>query len=227
MKSNVLFEESVRETVETSSFLLTQAKMPLQSIVPRAGGDEHLQPNTSIVDPTTRKKLAFIERSGNEDELPKLATAYHALLKRQQLSIPVYLFMPSTSSDYSQFRIFALSEGPAWEPIKKEDFPTFEALSALQSASEESETKVSQKDAVDKLRSRCEWLGAFLLIIFVASLLIDLSYQSLIVLGAACAVVILPYYKKVAIRGFELERLERLEDQVKEKIRTRRKNLSL
>ena len=115
------------------SFLIDKRGFPSPALGIGKYGDEHHQPTTVVVDPTTERVLCIIEQLAEDEDYLKAERADRCLefLERQALRVPAYLLMPGKSAP-DLLRVFMLDARGEWQAIKASGFPTYVELAALQ-----------------------------------------------------------------------------------------------
>jgi hypothetical protein len=148
----------IQHITAASAFMLIEGQFPPGSIIPQGGGDAHFQPDKAILDPTSRKVIAYIETpsEGTENSLSNLGSGYVGLRKRMKQSVPVLLILPSQTNHVSQVRVFLLSSEGVWDPMRSEDFPTFSALESNRRSAFPS-SKIKERSGL--FLSTAKWIG--------------------------------------------------------------------
>lgn len=117
----------------------------LSQIAFRAKGGGIFRPDLVILDTRNNEYIGLIEFKGRirgESQLIALGQIYKYFSLIGQ-TIPAYLVFPTSEED---FQILSLTEQNEFEPISKEDFPSFEALAAKRLTEE----KIKQREVEEK-----------------------------------------------------------------------------
>ena len=128
---NKAFDQSLSQSLGAFYFLYETLKYPSGSIRPHQPGDEHFEPDVTIVDPGSNEILAYLELvpSSGLIEMPQLAMDYIRYISRSKISVPAFLALPSGRNEHES-KFYVLSS-ESWEPIRREDFPNFQALKSM------------------------------------------------------------------------------------------------
>ena len=116
-------------SIAANFFLLGERGYADEAIAMNGIGDEHFLPESAVIIPETHQRLAFIQMEPNLERSEELSRNYLTFLERSNLNVPVYIFIPSQCRDRAQdFRIFVLKSSGDWDPILKQDLPSYDSL---------------------------------------------------------------------------------------------------
>jgi hypothetical protein len=172
----ILFRQFLLDKGFTNGNLLSQVAL-------RTTGEGVFRPDLVILDLDNKEYVALVEFKTTVDERIKVNTLgqfykYFSLLGTQ--AIPAFLVFPISTDD---FQILSLTKDNTFEPITKEEFPSFETLSAKRLTEEklkerEIELKTLKELELKKLKSRqISYLSLISLIIGVIASFITIFYQ--------------------------------------------------
>lgn len=172
----ILFRQFLLNKGFTNGNLLSQVAL-------RTTGEGVYRPDLVILDIDNKEYVALVEFKTTIDERIKVNVLgqfykYFSLLGTQ--AIPAFLVFPISSED---FQILSLTKDNTFEPITKDEFPSFETLSAKRLTEEklkerEVELKTLKELELKKLKSRqISYLSLISLIIGVIASFITIFYQ--------------------------------------------------
>jgi hypothetical protein len=155
----------------------------LSQVALRTTGEGVFRPDLVIIDLDNKEYVALVEFKSTIDERIKVNALgqfykYFSLLGSQ--AIPAFLVFSISTDD---FQILSLTKGNTFEPITKEEFPSFQTLSANRLTEEklkerEVEFKTLRELELKKLKSRqISYLSLISLIIGVFVSFITIFYQ--------------------------------------------------
>ncbi|HCF4373737.1 hypothetical protein [Pseudomonas aeruginosa] len=173
------------------------------------------RPSFALIDPNKNEYLAIIEVK--EARIDSGKSIYENMIDYRKAlganSIPVYII----STDYDNPSSFLLHSFDDQGNIKVIDcnlFPTFEALSAKETTDRKAELRVRREDTDDKFTRVC-WLvaaGLFVLVIadFIGKEMYGLGFltaERITLIGAALALIVIPFAQKFKGLGIEWEKV--------------------
>ncbi|PJE47058.1 MAG: hypothetical protein CUR34_05895 [Sediminibacterium sp.] len=172
----ILFRQFLLNRGFTNGNLLSQVAL-------RTTGEGVFRPDLVILDIENKEYVALVEFKTTIDERIKVNTLgqfykYFSLLGTQ--AIPAFLVFAISSED---FQILFLTKDNTFEPINKDEFPSFETLSAKRLTEEklkerEIEFKTLKELELKKIKSRqISYLSLISLIIGVIASFITIFYQ--------------------------------------------------
>lgn len=178
------------------------------------------RPDFLVVDPVRNEKLAIIEVKASTvtaDAAALVLNKYRSLAG--DLSLPAYVVTPekSPSSPHS-FCIQVLNEKGQLETIPPELFPAYKALSSARQAEQKQEVINKKEDTVNSFRTASWILAGCTAALAVADFVCSqyeielITTERLALIGAAVALVVIPYAQKFKGLGIEWERAQSKED---------------
>lgn len=155
----------------------------LSQVALRTTGEGIFRPDLVILDISNKEYIAIVEFKNSVDERIKVNTLgqfykYFSLLGTQ--AIPAFLVFPISDSD---FQILSLTKDNTFEPITKEEFPSFETLSAKRLTDEklierEIELKTLKELELKKRKSReASYISILSLLLGIVGAFISVFYQ--------------------------------------------------
>ncbi len=188
-------------------FLLEDRGFPSGAILFGVGGDEHFTPHSTLVDPATGLEIAFVEGADSPDseKARKTAKEHLQLRKRKGAAVPVYL--TSLSSD-DKTQVFALNDDAEWDPISRDEFPSFDALSAVRQKEQFAKSKSERIAVADELKGVGGAFAVFFIAVGFLSIfkIVEVKADALWLLGGAAVLAILPYYEVFEAKGISFKR---------------------
>lgn len=190
--------------------MLLEANVPAHAILRDLAVGGRYKADVAVVDPRTQKPLAFFEIRQNLDARAAESARRQLVTFAQALgnpSIPLYL----ASDDDGVMKVVRLTPEPTevnFARDARDRFPPFRQLVTSSLAAEKVDGRAERRRTVDRFKLLC-WLMALLV---VAVLVMDffgwytLNGDRLALMGAAAALVVIPYASKLKMLGVEFER---------------------
>jgi hypothetical protein len=187
-----------------------QASVVYQPMLWSNGQGRRFRPDVALVNPKTNEPLAIIEIKSNSDKTTLIRAfeqlePYLATLKNKAL--PAYVVTPSVNDDSFSFYTLGIDGLPKQLPSVA--WLNFESLVSGKFTATK-ELLVEEKDAtLDFFHLICFLLAGFVVLLTVADYFHDgalLTTERITLLGAAIALVVIPYVEKIKILGIEIER---------------------
>lgn len=182
-------------------------------------GRMRYRPDFLIVDPIKKERLALIEIKGSKDF--DYAKVYGQLLDYAKAvgddNVPLYLITPSESQMLPfDMHVFSIEGGLL--PMEFSLFPTFPALTAEESAERKASLRIEKKSTVESFQHVSWALATLLIFLVIADFIAEqysiavLTTERMALIGAAVALVVIPYAQKFKGLGFEWEKAEKRDD---------------
>ena len=187
-----------------------QASVVYQPMLWSNGQGRRFRPDVALVNPSTNEPLAIIEIKSNSDKKTLIRAfeqlkPYLATLKNK--AIPAYVATPSLDDDGFSFYVLGIDGLP--EQLPSATWLNFESLVSGKFTTKK-ELLVEEKDAtLDIFHLICFGLAALVVLLAVADYFEAgalLTTERITLLGAAIALVVIPYVEKIKILGIEIER---------------------
>ena len=197
---------------------LLQKGFPRDSIVPEPilGGRE--RPDFAVIDRKRDEVLAIFEIKNRVIGQP-LDPAFVQLRRYTSafrgLGVTTLLVVPAAGPTFNEpFQFYRAREDGAIEEIPSAVFPTFDSLSSGKTSVKKEEIQREQKDTTNEFKRICSYLAVLCLALIAFDVYSStsgwkfevLTAQRITLLGAAIALIIVPYAQKIKALGFEYER---------------------
>lgn len=197
--------------------LLIQKGFPAESILYEPailpiGTNVRYRPDFLIVDPVTGEHLALIEVKSASANLSRAREQLEAYKKALgNLRIATYVI---TAPDHvpDKLSVFAAQEESEGREVDAEIFPKYEALKASGIADKKADIKGRKDRAANSLEAVGLTVAIILVLVVVADFALSfwdislLTPERLGLLGAAVALVVIPYLQKFKGLGIEWEK---------------------
>ncbi|WP_345969434.1 hypothetical protein WCX72_08795 [Sulfurimonas sp. HSL1-6] len=209
-------EFSSRLEEEVYKFLL-QKGFPPESILYEPailpiGSNIRYRPDFLIVDPSTGERLALIEVKGPLSNLARASEHLDAYKKALgNLRIATYI-ITAPEQVPEKLSVLTSEEGINEREVDSEVFPKYEALKANNLADKKADIKNRREDASNSLEIVGTSVAVILVLIVAADFSLSfwkislLTPERLGLLGAAVAMVVIPYLQKFKGLGIEWEK---------------------
>jgi len=171
------------------------------------------RPDFLIIDPVKKERLAIIEIKGtgqlNAESTYRQLRAYSKSVGED--NIPVFLVTPS-KNDMHPFDLYIFDVDGGLVPTDFALFPTFRALTAEDTAERKSGLRTEKVQAVESFQ-KVSWILAFIVLAIVVAdficaqnEIVLLTAERMALLGAAVALVIIPFSQRFKGLGIEWEK---------------------
>lgn len=196
------------------SFLINEANYPQDSLVRECpltfSKATSYYLDLVVIDQQDSRVLSLFEFKSKIDESTKkiLAATYRELIAKLDTAVPAFIVTPS-SSDSEQFNVFHLTGDNSWQKISPDTIPTFKALKSAEKAKAKLRSEKRTKASLDRFHLVCYLLVTVLSIVIVLSFLgkVKVNGEQLVLIGIACALVVVPHAAKLKFLGVEFERM--------------------
>jgi len=181
-----------------------------------ADGLRQYRPDFLIIDPVRKERLAIIELKGtgqlNAESTYRQLRAYSKSVGED--NIPVFLVTPASNQVHPfDLYIFDIDGGLILTDFAL--FPTFPALAAEDTAERKSELRIEKVEAVESFQ-KVSWILATIVLAIVAADficaqngIILLTTERMALIGAAVALIVIPFAQKFKGLGIEWEKAKR------------------
>ena len=202
--------------------LLRQKGYPQNSIIfepaLRADGHEEVyRPDFLIIDPHKNERLAVVEVKGSLHNIKRTRNQLRAYARAiGNEKIPIFLVSPSNEEQAAfPFQLHIFDDEENLRSVDFSFFPTFEALSAEETAERKSDIRNRRLETSNYFQ-RVSWsLAVFLLSLAAADFvcaqfgIILVTPERMALVGGAVALVVIPFAQKFKGLGIEWEKATR------------------
>jgi hypothetical protein len=177
------------------------------------GDGRKYRPDFALVDPKTKEPIAIIEIKGRDDpetlsRAIRQVQMYLAALRDK--TVRGYVVTPSQSA--GGFNFYTPGEDGKPKPVPSSTFLQFESLSTARMAEKNEMLAEEKQETTDEFRVVCFCAAAGAILVVVADFVCSrygitlLTTERMALVGAAIALVVIPYVQKFKGLGIEIDR---------------------
>lgn len=190
-----------------------QSAVIYEPIFQPIGGGRKYRPDFALVDPITKEPLAIIEIKGRNDadtlsRAVEQIRSYLAALRDK--AVRGYVVTPGESG--GDFNFYTLGADGEPKQVPSSTFLTFESLSIARLAEKKELLAEEKKETTDEFFIVCVCAAVFAVLVAVADFICSrygvtlLTTERMALVGAAIALVVIPYVQKFKGLGIEIDR---------------------
>ncbi len=177
------------------------------------GEGRRYRPDFALVDPETKEPLAIIEIKGRDDPntLSRAVEQIRAYLTAlRDKAVRGYVVTPAESGD--GFNFYTLGADGKPKQVPSSAFLKFESLSTARLAEKKELLAEEKKETTDEFLVVCFCAAAFVVLVAVADFICSrygitlLTTERMALVGAAIALIVIPYVQKFKGLGIEIDR---------------------